>query len=325
MADAPMDAAMTPASMLDAYDTLTHSETLLLRLTTAFAELSRKQGLKDEKDWLELAINRVTAAREGLGDLQSRVMRLPEMESAREEHSRSLQSAAVDAVERLQAGITFHAGARAPLLEALYGRLKLPTLRRAERDDFERFCADFEKRLSSGYARRMFGDPALAVVVSAVDQTRSAFAAWRASFTGEPLDEVTARGLRDELDACARRLELPMKQARLLAEAALAPLRDFFESTNIAQRPRRRVMRPAVTELGEVMDEFDESAEAPDSLDAPPPEAEPEPASEAQLGAEPVVEPVGATGVADTAQPEVQPKAPRRRAPRAPPPQPDVE
>jgi hypothetical protein len=277
---------MTTPSLLDAYDTVAHSEVLLLRLTTAFAELSRKQGLKDEKDWLELAINRVNAAREGLGDLLSRVMRLPEMEPAREEHARALQAAAVDAVERLQAGITFHAGARAPLLEALYGRLKLPVLRRADREDFEKFCTDFDKRLNSGYAKRMFAEPTLAVLADALVQTRSSFTAWRASFTGEPLAESEARALRDELDACARRLELPMRQARLLAEAALCPLKDYFESTNIAQRPRKRSVRPAVTETdGVALTEEGEDAEgAPVDFDEEveaPEEETPEPAASA--------------------------------------------
>jgi hypothetical protein len=267
---------MTMPSLLDAYDTVAHSEALLQRLTTAFAELSRKQGLKDEKDWLEQAIARVTAAREGLGDLLSRVMRLPEMEPAREEHARALQGAAVDAVERLQAGITFHAGARAPLLEALYGKLKLPLLRRVDREDFEKFCADFEKRLGSGYAKRMFGEPALALLGDALAQVRASFATWRGSFSGEPLAEDDARGLRDELDACARRLELPVRQARLLAEAALAPLRDLFEESGIGQRPRKRALRPAVTETPE-----DEAGPAVDEEEEPAPAAAEEDASEA--------------------------------------------
>jgi hypothetical protein len=277
-------------SLLDAYDTVAHSEVLLLRLTTAFAELSRKQGLKDEKDWLELAITRVTAARDGLGDLLGRVMRLPEMEPAREDHARALQAAAVDAVERLQAGLTFHAGARAPLLEALYGKLKLPLLRRCDREDFERFCVDFEKRLNSGYAKRMLGEPSLAVLKDALDQVRASFAAWRASFTGELLGEQEARALRDELDACARRLELPMRQARLLAEAALVPLKDFYESTGIAQRPRKRGLRPAVTEAleGEPVSQEDDGTLA----------AEAEPADEGQP-----VEPAVAADVPEAVAP----------------------
>jgi hypothetical protein len=259
---------MTMSSLLDAYDTVAHSEVLLQRLGSAFAELSRKQGLNDEKAWLSQAIDRVTAARTGVGDLLSRVMRLPEMEPAREDHARSLQQLAVDAVERLQAGITFHAGSRAPLLEALFGKLKLPLLRRADREDFEKFCVDFDKRLSSTYAKRMLGESSLSLVVPAVEAVRASFVTWREAFSGEPLEETAARALRDELDACARTLELPLRQARLLAEAALAPLKDLFDETGLSQKPKKRSLRPVVTEAdGEAVPE----AEEPEAEEPAPP------------------------------------------------------
>ena len=53
--------------LLDAFDTVSHSEQLLRRLESATAELSKKQGLKDEKAWLDTAIARVAAARDGVG------------------------------------------------------------------------------------------------------------------------------------------------------------------------------------------------------------------------------------------------------------------
>jgi hypothetical protein len=46
--------------------------------------------------------------------------------------------------------------------------------------------------------------------------------------------------LREEIVGHARRLELPMRQARLLAEAALAPIRNAFEDSGIGQKPKRR-------------------------------------------------------------------------------------
>jgi hypothetical protein len=274
---------MTMSSLLDAYDTVAHSDLLLERLNSAFAELTRKQGLHDEKEWITAAITRVTAAREGLGDLLTRVMRLPEMEPAREEHARGLQNLAVELVERLQAGITFHAGSRAPLLEALFGKVKLPVLRRLDRADFEKFCTDFEKRLNSGYAKRMFAEPSLALVQPVVDQVRASFATWRGAFSAEALEESEARNLRDELDACARRLELPMKQARLLAEAALSPLRDLFEELGLGQKPRKRSLRPAVTETDGQGDEppADEDDAGEDAEAAPVPAPEPAPEAEA--------------------------------------------
>lgn len=227
--------------LLDAFDTVSHSEQLLRRLESATAELSKKQGLKDEKAWLDTAVLRVTAARDGVGDLLVRVLRLPELEPVREGHARTLQGAAVDAVERLHAGITFAAGSRAPILEALYGKLKPPVLRRCDREDFEKFCVDFEKRLNTSYARRMFSDPSFEIVGSALAQLQHAFATWRGIFSNEPLSDSAAQALRDELDAVARRLELPCRQARLLAEAALTPLKELLENSGVAQKPKKRV------------------------------------------------------------------------------------
>lgn len=234
-------------SLLDAFDAVSWSDQLHRRLEAAGAELSKKQGLRDEKAWLETARQRVAHAREGIGDLLTRVLRLPELEPVREDQARVLQHAAVEAVEKLHAGITFAAGSRAPLLEALYGKLKLPVLRRCDREDFERFTLDFEKRLSTSYARRMFADPSYAIVLPTLEAMRAAFATWRGVFSDVPLAEHEAQALRDELDAAARKVDLPCRQARLLAEAALAPLKDLLDHSSLDQRPRRRTK--ALSEL----------------------------------------------------------------------------
>ncbi|MDP3233498.1 MAG: hypothetical protein Q8N26_12030 [Myxococcales bacterium] len=227
-------------TLAEAFDVVAWSQTLLERLETAQGELDKKQGLKDEKGWLMLAIDRLAASRGELGDLNQRAMRLPELESAREEHARTLQNTAVDAIERLQAGVTFVAGTRAPLLEALFGKVKLPQARRADREDFERFVADFEKKLSSSYCKRIMAESSFAPVLPVVDQVRGAVTAWRAGFSPEPLTPSEESLLRDEIVAHARRLELPMRQARLLAEAALAPLKNAFDDSGIGQKPKRR-------------------------------------------------------------------------------------
>lgn len=259
---------MSPSSLLEAFDAVAHSEVLLSRLEAAEAELSRKQGLKDEKAWLAAAVTRVTTARDGVGDLLTRVLRLPQLEALREEHARSLQQAAVDAVERLQAGITFHGGSRAPLIETLFAKLKLPALRRAEREDFEKFCTDFEKRLNGSYVKRMLADATYAPLEPALQAMREAFATWRGAFSPEPLSETDARALTDELDAAARRLELPLRQARLLAEAACAPVKELFESSGLAAKPKKRSLKAVVTETSP--EEIAEEAAAELLEDAPP-------------------------------------------------------
>ncbi len=238
-------------SLLDAFDLVAHSEHLLLRLEAASAELSKKQGLNEEKAWLELARQRVAAARDGVGDLLVRVLRLPELEPVKEDQARILQGAAVDAVERLYSGISFAGGSRAPLLEAIYGKLKIPVLRRCDREDFDKFCSDFEKRLNTSYARRMFADPSYELVGPALQQLLGAFATWRGVFTSAPLNDGEAQALRDELDAVGRRLELPCRQARLLAQAALVPLKELLENSGIALKPKKRGPRVSVTEFDE--------------------------------------------------------------------------
>ncbi len=272
-------------TLLDAFDLVGHSEQLLFRLDAAAAELSKKQGLKDEKAWLEQARARVATARDGVGDLLTRVLRLPEMDPVRDDHARLLQNVAVDAVEKLHAGITFAAGSRAPLLEALYGKLKIPVLRRCDREDFEKFCGDFEKRLGTGYARRMFAEESFQIVAPTLTAMQQAFATWRGVFSAEPLDDTAAQALRDELDAAARRLELPCKQARLLAEAALAPLKDLLENLSVTQKPKKRIKVPG--EDASPLDEAPVDPHAPNEaelaeLSAPledeaPAQAEPEP------------------------------------------------
>ncbi len=251
---------MTP-SLLDAYDLVAHSAKLLTRLEAARAELSKKQGLAAEKSWLDEAARRLAAAREGLGDLTVRALRLQELDAIRDDAARTLQSAAVDAVEKLHAGIAFAAGPRAPLLEALYGRLKLPVLRKLDRVDFEKFCTDFEKRLNSTYAKRMFAEEGYAVVVPVLDTLRDTFATWRGVFSGATLSEADARALIDELEVAANRLELPAKQSRLLAEAALAPLKDLLETSQVTQKPKKRVKKPG--DDASVLDEEPADTSAP--------------------------------------------------------------
>ena len=228
------------SSLLDAFELVAHSEQLQLRLEAACAELAKRAGMTEEKAWIGLARDRVAAARQGIGDLLTRALRLPEIEPVKGDYARILQGAAVDALDRLHAGITYVGGNRAPLLEALYWKLKLPAVRKCDRADFEKFCSDFETRLESSYARRIFADPDYAVVAPALQGLHRAFAIWRSVFTSGPLTDAEAQPLREELEAVAHRLEIPCRQGRLLAQAALVPLKELHDSSGLSQKPKRR-------------------------------------------------------------------------------------
>jgi hypothetical protein len=229
--------------LLEAFELVAYSEQLLPRLDAAVAELAKRPGLAEEKAWLAVARERLAAvAGEGTGDLLTRVLRLPELEPVKGDRARLLQGMVIDALEHLHAAITFAGGNRAPLLEALYYKLKIPVLRRCDRDELETFIGDFEKRLASTYARRILADAAYAPVAPALARLRAAFATWRSIFVAGPAEEAEAQALREELEAVARRLEVPCRQARLLAQAALAPLKELDAAALAAllAKPRRR-------------------------------------------------------------------------------------
>lgn len=226
--------------LLEAFELLAQSKQLAQRLDAAAAELGRYPQLRNEQGWLETARRRLARAREGIGDLPVRALRLEELASMRMERSREVQGEAVDALERLQAGIGFAGGPRSPLIEMLFVNTKPALLRRVDRDEFEGFCRSFEKRLDSSYAKRMFANETYVVVEPARQNVLEAFDAWRRSFDYPTLDDAAARALSEELVGATRRLDLPLRQARLLAQAALLPSKELLEEYDLVPKPRRR-------------------------------------------------------------------------------------
>jgi hypothetical protein len=226
--------------LLEAFELIAQSHVLSRRLEAAAAELAKRPGLKDEKGWLEIGRTRLDRAREGVGDLLDRALQLEELEPMRGGRARELQGEVVDALERLQAGIAFAGSPRSPLIEALFFDTKLPLLRKFEREELERAWADFEKRLGSGYAKRMLADETYVVVVPALNEAREAFEIWRRALDPVPLDDEAARVLCEELVTTAHRIEQPSRQARLLAQAALMSMKHLIDEYNLAPKPKRR-------------------------------------------------------------------------------------
>lgn len=257
--------------LLEAFELVAHAQQLPPRLDAAAAELAKHPGLVEEKAWLEAARKRVQAAGADTGDLLVRVLRLPELEPIKGERTRVLQGAAVDALEHLHAAITFAGGPRTPLLEALYTKLKVPVLRRCDRDEFERFWGDFEKRLGATYTRRMLANETYAPTVPALEGLRAAVATWRSVFDGTRLEESEAEALRERLLAAARALEVPWRQARLLAQAALAPVKEIAEAHALAQRTKRKGARESDEDTHPLLEQD------------PPDPAEPTPEERAEL------------------------------------------
>lgn len=232
-------------SVLEAFDVVSHAEVLEQRLDAAARELAARQDLVDENIWIVSARRHVARAREGIGDLPTRVLKLPELEALRGEHGRTLQAAVVDAAEHLYAAIVAAGGDRSPVLEAVYRNLKLPAMRRCHRDEFERFCRELELRLDTRYVKRMLADPSYAEVEPALRHLTGTFVDWRSIVGSGPLPDSEASVLRADLEEAARRLEGPCRQARLLAEAALLPAKELLDASGIFDKPKRRLARSA--------------------------------------------------------------------------------
>lgn len=232
--------AVMSTPLLEAFELIGQSRELAARLDAAAAELAKRPGLKEESAWLDAGRARLARARDGVGDLLDRALRLEELQSMRRGRSRELQGEVIDALERVEAGIAFAGSPRSPLIEALFHGVKLPVLRKLDRAEFERAWADFEKRLHSSYAKRMLADETYSVVAPTVQQALDAYRIWQDSLEPKPLDESDARALSEELVTVAHRIERPSRQARLLAQAALLSMKDLLEEYGLAPKPRRR-------------------------------------------------------------------------------------
>ena len=76
----------------------------------------------------------------------ARARMLPELASVREEHAADLIGPWADAVERLHAGIVFHAGLKSPIIEALFPHRKFDSLRRGNLENAQIYGAEFHRR-----------------------------------------------------------------------------------------------------------------------------------------------------------------------------------
>lgn len=230
-------------STQEAYDLIRFAEAFEARLVTASDTLADREGLEPEKEWMATALKLVRTALVPAPALLGRAKDLPELEEAREEFSFQQQNLWVDALEKLHAGITFCASSRAPVIEALFPHLKFPQLRRASQETVNEFAAAYERRLKSSYVNRIFSQDDFSFVRPVVDQVASTYAAWQASLAPSNLSDAQVAPLRAEMISVASRLDVALRQARLLAEAALVPVPDAFDSSGLAAKPKRRAGR----------------------------------------------------------------------------------
>jgi hypothetical protein len=324
-------------STLEAYDLVRFAEAFDSRLASADELLAGRSGLEREKEWLATALQIVRTERAPAQAVLEKVRDLPELEEVREEFAFTLQNVWIDTLEKVHAGITFCASSRAPVIEALFPHLKFPQLRRASREVLQEFVAGYERRLKSSYVSRILARDDFSFVRPVLAQVATAYATWQSCFAPVQLPHEQAAPLRAELIALGKKLDVGLRQARCLAEAALAPLPDAFENSGLAAKPRRRAARgPTLVDAAGLpaSDSGEPATEAPESLDAPPREPDSEEPSAAELAelaalsgsapeepvsAEPVASPLPTPPEPPPAALSAEPPASGAETPEAPP------
>jgi hypothetical protein len=216
-----------PSPLAESFELLIDAEQLAPRLEAAATAMEQLPQLEAERGWLAAARERLP--RQRFGSLLDRALRLPELESLKSEHGKRLQVAIADEVERLQGAIALAGTARSPLLEVLFHNLKMPALRKCPRAELDKFCSELERRLASSYTKRVLGTDRYKPVEASVQALANAIATWRSVFIEPPLEEVEAAMVRDVLMAASKAVELPVRQAKLLAQAALLPAAGLID------------------------------------------------------------------------------------------------
>ncbi len=219
------------SSLVESFELVFDIEQLAPRLDAAAIALAQLSELEQEQGWLAAARERLATVRgTSYRELLDRALRLPELESLKSEHGKRLQFAIADELERLQGAITHAGTARSPLLEVLFHNLKVPALRKCGRAELDKFCTELERRLASTYARRVLTTDRYRPVTQCVASFAAAVLTWRKVFIEPALDDDAAAPVRDELVTAARVVERAVRQARLLAQAALLPAAELLDA-----------------------------------------------------------------------------------------------
>ncbi len=305
---------MAGISALEAHDLVRFAETFEERLIAAHDAHSRRRGLEREKRWLTEALQVVAEAREGAAALLKKARELPELAEVREEFAGDLQQAWVDTLERLHAGITFHAGSRSPLIETLFPHLKFPNLRKASRPAIEQYNADLERRAALAYVARMLSQESFSFAPPVLEQVRQAYSRWQSCFGGMAMGEGDPE-VREALLTLGKQVDLAIRQARMLAEAALTPVRGAYEESNLSAKPRRRTPKPLVQEEVSAAGTSDEPPVEASALPTPPESAEVK-SSAATETKEPSAEANSTPDAGAEAADSAASPAPKKRGPR---------
>ena len=216
------------SSLAAAYKTCASTVGMMAELDAVAAEIDDKPELADERRWLSDARSRVAPLVEAWDELEPRALVLPDLSTYRAKQFKDRRMALAQAAEALQVALTQEAGGKTPLAEFLFKDVRVPSLKRAQPPALLQLWPEFEKRLDSSYANRLFNEEDR--YRSAKAQAEATRAAGRAleglMDEPEPLDEDEAASVAQAMSDFVARARVPMAQARALLQAARASLAE---------------------------------------------------------------------------------------------------
>jgi len=219
------------------------------RLSAARARFdSEHDEASEERGWLEAAAQRVTASLERVQQTLVDAAPLPEFASARKVKSETLANAWADAIEGVFDAIVANVSANGPLVEALFPHQRFATLRRPG-SSAHNFWLEFERRAESSYVRRLCSDPEYAFLPPLLEAAKTSERSLREAIAPRPLSEDQAAPLREAVSLAASSLELALRQARSLIEAAFAATPTWVSELGLDAKPKRRAARSEPAKL----------------------------------------------------------------------------
>ncbi|MEI9938396.1 MAG: hypothetical protein WDO69_14335 [Pseudomonadota bacterium] len=239
---------MSSFSIQEAQDLAAFGTQTIERLAAASARLAAQNEAAEEHAWLEAATLRVTSALEGVHRALLEAAPLPEFANARKVKSEALSNAWADAIEGVFDAIVANVSANGPLVEALFPHQRFAALRRPG-SAAHNFWLEFERRTESSYVRRLCSDPAYEFLPPLLEAAKTSERTLREALAPRPLPEAQAVALREAVNVAAQGLELALRQARSLTDAAFAATPTLVNELGLDAKPKRRAARAEAAKL----------------------------------------------------------------------------
>jgi hypothetical protein len=240
---------MSAFSIQEAQDLSTFANQTLDRLKLAQERFDAEHDQRvEERAWLEAAARRVREGFEATQQALSDAAPLPEFASTRKVKVETLSNAWADAIEGVFDAIVANVSANGPLVEALFPHQRFAALRKPG-SSAHNFWVEFERRADSGYVKRLCTDPEYSFLPPLLEAAKASERELRESLSPKALPEAQAEKLRGAVSEAALGLELALRVARPLVEAAFASTPAAVSELGLDAKPKRRAVRSETPKL----------------------------------------------------------------------------